>query len=225
MYCLELWTHHGMVIVAGLLPNAELETSTLSICITTVTILYTIPYGISAAVSTRVSNELGAGQPGAARAAVAVGVSMSLTESVLMATLLYTKRHVWGCAFSGDEEVVESVAECIPFIAVLILVDSISGVLCGVARGCGWQAAGAAGNLAAFYMVGWPAAVVLAFVYDLKVKGLCIGLLLGMLVQAVTYGMLTIVTDWEKQAEVALRRVCSAADAKLPLIANEEMPH
>ena len=38
----------------------------------------------------------------------------------------------------------------------------------GEARGCGWQASAAAANLGAFYIVSLPAAIALAFVYNLK---------------------------------------------------------
>ena len=67
----------------------------------------------------------------------------------------------------------------------------------GEARGCGWQASAAAANLGAFYIVSLPAAIALAFVYNLKVIGLCIGLVLGIIFQVAILGILT---DWQKQA-------------------------
>lgn len=36
----------------------------------------------------------------------------------------------------------------------------------GTARGCGWQKIGAYINLGAYYLVGIPSALLLAFVYD-----------------------------------------------------------
>lgn len=36
----------------------------------------------------------------------------------------------------------------------------------GVARGCGWQELGAVVNLGAFYGVGVPISIILAFVFD-----------------------------------------------------------
>ncbi|GAV75539.1 MatE domain-containing protein [Cephalotus follicularis] len=69
MTCLEWWSFELLVLLSGLLPNPQLETSVLSVCLTTISTLYTIPYGVGAAASTRVSNELGAGNPQGARVA------------------------------------------------------------------------------------------------------------------------------------------------------------
>jgi len=41
-------------------------------------------------------------------------------------------------------------------------------ILIGVARGCGWQKLGAFVNLGAYYLVGIPFSVVLAFVFHMK---------------------------------------------------------
>jgi len=40
----------------------------------------------------------------------------------------------------------------------------------GILAGCGWQKIGACVNLASFYLVGVPSAVVLAFVVHMKAK-------------------------------------------------------
>lgn len=211
MICLEYWSFQCVVFLSGLLPNAKLETSTLSICLTTTAVLYMIPNGIGAAVSTRVSNELGAGRPRAAKGAVSVGVAMALTEGIVMATILYTGRHVWGWAYTSQQEVTEYVARCIPALAILVVMDAIQSVLSGVARGCGWQALAAAANLAAYYIVGIPTAVVLGFVYDLKGLGLCMGIVVGIVVQAAGLVLLTLLTDWQKQADQALGRLYSSS--------------
>lgn len=221
MICLEFWSFQGVVIISGLLPNPRLETSTLSICIITIALLYMIPNGISAGVSTRVSNELGGGRPRAAKGAVGVGVAMGLTEGILLALLLYMGRSVWGWAFTSEKEVVDYVSQCIPFVAVVAVMDALQAVVSGVARGCGWQAYAAAANLGSYYIVGLPVAFVLAFVYDFKVIGLCMGLFVGIFTQAVVLVILTLMTDWRKQAENALDRVYSTASATLPIESNQ----
>lgn len=220
MICLEYWSFEALVLLSGLLPNPQLETSTLSICLTSTALLYMIPFGIGAAASTRVGNELGAGRPQAAKGAVTIAVSMGLTEGIVMAIVMYSGRNLWGKAYTQEQEVVQYVAECIPLLALIHLMDSIQGVLSGVARGCGWQAFGAAANLGAYYVVGLPAAVVLAFVYDLKGRGLWIGMLLGIVTQASSLVIITWLTDWQQQAEQAFHRVDSTACATLPIEAN-----
>lgn len=69
----------------------------------------------------------------------------------------------------------------------------------GVARGSGWQKIGAFVNLGAYYLVGIPIAAVLAFVFQLKGKGLLIGLATGTFVQAALLALKIVFTDWGKQ--------------------------
>jgi MATE family multidrug resistance protein len=220
MICLEYWSFEALVIMSGLLPNPQLETSTFSICLSTTALLYMVPFGISAAVSTRVSNELGAGCSGAARRAVKVAVSVSMVEGVLVASLLLILRHKLGWAFTNEAEVVNYVATCVPFLAVSTIMDSIQGVMGGVARGCGWQAFAAVANLGAYYIVGLPLAVVLAFIFHFNAPGLWAGIIAGMFTQAFSLSVLTIMTNWEKQAREALGRIYSSSSVILPLDGN-----
>ena len=67
-----------------------------------------------------------------------------------------------------------------------------------VPRGSGWQDIGAYVNLEAYYLVGVPVGVVLAFVVYLKGKGLWIRILTGSTVQAFLLALKTIFTNWEK---------------------------
>ncbi|KDO64764.1 hypothetical protein CISIN_1g011296mg [Citrus sinensis] len=50
MICLEWWSFELLILMSGLLPNPQLETSVLSVCLNTIQTLYAIPYGLGAAV-------------------------------------------------------------------------------------------------------------------------------------------------------------------------------
>ncbi|KAJ0094983.1 hypothetical protein Patl1_15207 [Pistacia atlantica] len=82
MICLEWWSFEFLTMLSGLLPNPELETSVLSVCLATISTLYTIPDGLGAAASTRVSNELGAGNPQAASIAVKAVMFLAVSEAI-----------------------------------------------------------------------------------------------------------------------------------------------
>jgi MATE family multidrug resistance protein len=69
----------------------------------------------------------------------------------------------------------------------------------GVARGSGLQNIGAYVNLGAYYLVGTPISVVLAFVLHLGGKGLWIGLVAGSTVQATLLALTTSFNNWQKQ--------------------------
>ncbi|CAJ1936691.1 unnamed protein product [Sphenostylis stenocarpa] len=122
---LEMWLFEMMVLLSGLLPNPKLETSVLSICLNTASTVWMIPSGFSEAVSIRVSNELGAGNPWAARLAVHVVLVMAIIEGTLVGTVMILIRNVWGYAYSNELEVVEYVAKMLPFLAASNFLDGI----------------------------------------------------------------------------------------------------
>ncbi|XP_044468915.1 protein DETOXIFICATION 12-like [Mangifera indica] len=207
MVCLKWWSMELLTLSSGFLPNPKLETSVLSICLTISTLHFTIPYGFGAAASTRVSNELGAGNPLVARMAVWAALFLSSIEAVIVSTVLFSCRHVLGYAYSNDKQVVQYIAAMTPLICLSVITDSLQAVFSGVARGSGWQHIGAYINLGAFYLVGLPVAGVLGFVAHLKGKGLWIGLVAGSVVQASFLALITSLTNWKKQAAKARERV------------------
>ncbi|XP_031265297.1 protein DETOXIFICATION 12-like isoform X1 [Pistacia vera] len=207
MICLEWWSFELLILMSGLLPNPELETSVLSVCLNTISTLYTIPYGLSAAVSTRVSNELGAGNPQKARVAVYAVVFLAVTETIIVSAILFASRHVFGYVFSNEKEVADYVTTMAPLVCLSVIMDSLQGVLSGVARGCGWQHIGAFVNLGAFYLCGIPMAATLGFWLKFRGVGLWIGVQAGAFTQTVLLFIITSYTNWEKQASKARERV------------------
>ncbi|XP_057478920.1 protein DETOXIFICATION 12-like [Actinidia eriantha] len=181
--------------------------SALMICLNTITVLYTIPYGLGAAVSTRVSNELGAGNPQGARVAVFAVMFLAVTETTIVSATLFACRHVFGYTFSNEKEVVDYVTALAPLVCLTVIMDSLQGVLSGVARGCGWQHIGAYVNLGAFYLFGIPIAAILAFLLSLRGKGLWIGIQAGAILRTIMLSIITISTNWEKQATKARERI------------------
>ncbi|GMH20313.1 hypothetical protein Nepgr_022154 [Nepenthes gracilis] len=202
MICLEWWSFELLILLSGLLPNPELETSVLSICLTTISTVYAIPYGVGAAASTRVSNELGAGNPEGARTASYAAVLIEVIETTIVSTTLFAAQRVFSYSFSNEKEVVDYVTDMAPLVCVSVILDSIQGVLSGVARGCGWQHIGGA-----FYLFGIPIAAVLGFWVKLRGRGLWIGIQAGSRLQVALLSTITICIDWEKQAAKARKRI------------------
>ncbi|VAH72027.1 unnamed protein product [Triticum turgidum subsp. durum] len=211
MLCLEWWSFEILVLLSGLLPNPKLETSVLSITLNTANCLFMIPYGLGAAISTRVSNELGAGRPRAARLAVHVIMFLAISEGTVMAAVVVRVRYIWGHAYSSEEEVVSYVARMLLVILVVNFFDGIQCVLSGVARGCGWQKMCAFINLGAFYVVGVPAAYLIAFVLRVGGMGLWMGIICGVLVQVMLLTIITLCTNWQKEAMKAKNRVFNSS--------------
>ncbi|XP_042000523.1 protein DETOXIFICATION 16-like [Salvia splendens] len=207
MVCLENWSFEMMVLLSGLLPNPALETSVLSICLNTAATVWMIPFGLSSAVSTRISNELGAEHPQAARLALHVVLVIALTEGVVVWLVLVLIRNVWGYAYSNEAEVVTYVATMMPILATSNLIDGLQCVLSGAVRGCGWQKMGAFINLGSYYLVGIPLSILLAFVAHIGGKGLWMGIICALVVQVFCLSIIMLRTNWEHQTNKAKERV------------------
>ncbi|KAL2551730.1 MATE efflux family protein 9 [Forsythia ovata] len=88
-------------------------------CMTTTSLHYHIPYSFGAASSTRVSNELGAGKPQAARIALYAVLILSVAEFITASAALYGCRYILGYAFSDEKEVVDYVKKLLLFYVYL----------------------------------------------------------------------------------------------------------
>ncbi|KAK7280399.1 hypothetical protein RJT34_25463 [Clitoria ternatea] len=207
MICLEWWSFELLTLLSGLFPNPQLETSVLSICLQVTTTIYTIPEAIGSAASTRVSNALGAGNPQAARVSVFVAMIIAASEALLVSSIIFGCRNVLGYVFSNEQDVVDYFTDMVPLLSLSVILDTLHGTLSGIARGCGWQHIGAYVNLGAYYVLGIPIAAILGFLVQLRGKGLWIGILTGAFCQTILLYLITICTNWEKQAIKARERI------------------
>ncbi|KAK3227845.1 hypothetical protein Dsin_007707 [Dipteronia sinensis] len=207
MVCLEQWSYEFLVFMSGLLPNPKLEASMMSISMNTSSVFFRIPFGFGSTVSTRVSNELGAGRPYFARLAVQIVMFLAVTEGILLSLAAFALRGIWGYVYTKDEEVVRYMATIMPVLAISNFMDGIQTVLSGTARGCGWQKIGAYVNLGAYYLVGLPSAIILTFVFGLGGKGLWMGITCGSCLQALLFFAITMHTNWEEEAKKAKERI------------------
>uniref|UniRef100_A0ACD5ZP58 Uncharacterized protein n=1 Tax=Avena sativa TaxID=4498 RepID=A0ACD5ZP58_AVESA len=222
MVCLEWWSFELILFFSGLLPNPKLEASVLSISLNMSTLVFMISVGLGAAVSTRVSNELGAGRPDAARLATRVTMVLGVVTGTSVGVLIVLLRNLLGYAYSNEKEVVAYVARIMPVLAVKTLFNDLLCVLSGIVRGCGRQKVGACVNLGAYYIVGIPAALVFAFVFHLGGKGLWFGILCGVVVHMLLLLSITLSTSWEKEALKAKGRAVTSSEEEGPFgISNQ----
>lgn len=207
MICLEYWSFEMVVLLSGLLPNPKLEASVLSISLNTCWMVYMISVGLGGTISTRVSNELGAGRPQGARLAICVMIIIALSEGAAVGITTILVRQVWGNLYSNEEEVITYVANMMPLLALSDFLDGFQCVLSGAARGCGWQNLCAFINLGAYYVVAIPSAVLLAFIFHIGGMGLWMGIICGLVVQVVALVSVNACTDWDREAAKAITRV------------------
>ncbi|CAH2053093.1 unnamed protein product [Thlaspi arvense] len=183
MLCLETWYFQILVLLAGLLPNPELALDSLSICMTISGWVFMIAVGFNAAISVRVSNELGAKNPKSAAFAVIIVNIYSLITSIILAIVILACRDVLSYAFTEGAEVSAAVSDLCPLLAITLVLNGIQPVLSGVAVGCGWQT------------------------FVAKVNGIWTGMIGGTLIQTAILGWVTFRTDWVKEVEEAAKRL------------------
>ncbi|CAL4940262.1 unnamed protein product [Urochloa decumbens] len=201
--CLEWWWYEIMILLCGLLANPKATVASMGVLIQTTSLLYIFPSSLSFGVSTRVGNELGANRPVAARAAARAGLALSALQGLASFAFAVAVRGVWARMFTSDASILALTASVLPILGLCELGNCPQTTGCGVLRGSARPKDGAHINLGAFYGVGTPVAVALAFWLGLGFRGLWLGLLAA---QAACVAVMLVVisrTDWERQAELA----------------------
>ena len=74
-------------------------------------------------------------------------------------------------------------------------------------QGCGRQRQGAPFVIVSYYLVGLPLASALGFGAKLGVQGMVLGMLVGKLCHALSFGCLVWTTDWESEVHKAAERL------------------
>ncbi|GAY43833.1 hypothetical protein CUMW_077630 [Citrus unshiu] len=103
--------------------------------------------------TTRVANELGAGNPEPARLSTCVVIFLAVAEAAIGSVALFCYRNVLAYLFNTDKDVVNYVSELVPLLSTAIFMDSMQSVL--------------------------SVASVLCFVLHLRTKGLLLGLIIN----------------------------------------------
>ncbi|CAK9261032.1 unnamed protein product [Sphagnum jensenii] len=153
--CLEWWWYEFMIILSGLLINAEATVASMGILIQTTALVYIFPSALSLAVSTRVSNELGANRPGKARTAMLVALGCAGVLAILATTFTTTMRHKWGQIFTNNNNILSLTAIAMPIVGLCELGNCPQTTGCGVLRGSARPTIGANINLGSFYFCKW----------------------------------------------------------------------
>ncbi|KAL8519153.1 hypothetical protein ACS0TY_010188 [Phlomoides rotata] len=223
MMCLEAWYFMALILFAGYLKDAEVAVAALSVCTNILGWTNTIAIGFNAAISVRVSNELGASHPRAAKFSVVVMVASTFFVGLLVSLLLLVFQNQYPSLFTESERVKTIVYDLTPLLAFCILVNSIQPALSGVAIGAGWQGLIANVNIVCYYVFGVPLGLFLGYKLDLGVKGIWYGMVAGTVVQTLVLFWIVYRTDWNKEASIAAKRIKHwRAEANLVKIKDAE---
>ncbi|CAD6264955.1 unnamed protein product [Miscanthus lutarioriparius] len=199
--CSEWWWYEIMVLLCGLLADPKAAVAAMGIMIQTTSLLYIFPHSLSCAVSTRVGHELGAGRPERARLVACVGLCCGAALGLLACAFAASVRGVWARMFTTDAAILRLASAALPILGAAELGNCPQTAGCGVLRGSARPGKAARINVSAFYGVGMPAALVLAFwPARLDFAGMWVGMLAAQLVCAALMLHVVLRTDWAEQA-------------------------
>ncbi|KAI3458117.1 hypothetical protein Pfo_014780 [Paulownia fortunei] len=207
MLCLEIWYMMSIIILTGHLDNAVTAVGSLSICMNVDGWETMVFIGVNAAISVRVSNELGMGHPRAARYSVYVTLFQSLLIGILCMIVVLATRNHFSIIFTDSEDMRRAVAHLSGLLGITMLINSIQPVISGVAIGGGWQALVAYINLACYYVFGLPFGYLLGYVAHLGVVGLWGGMIAGVALQTLLLLLVLYKTNWNKEVEQTTERM------------------
>ncbi|KAK6160247.1 hypothetical protein DH2020_003628 [Rehmannia glutinosa] len=161
MLCLEIWYYSALILFAGYLKNTKVAVDALSICVNILGWTGMTAVGFNAAISVRVSNELGAAHPRSAKFSVVVVVVTSFVISLLIAFPFIVFQKQYPSLFSVSSEVQRVVYKLTPFLAFCIVLSNVQPAVSGVAVGAGWQGLVAYVNIGCYYLFGVPLGLIL----------------------------------------------------------------
>ncbi|CAA7029193.1 unnamed protein product [Microthlaspi erraticum] len=224
--CLEWWCYEIMIVLCGYLLYPQATVASMGILIQITSLVYILPSSLSFGVSTRVGNELGSNQPQRARKAAIVGLGLSVALGFMALTFTFSVRNIWAGLFTDNEEIIRLTTMVLPIVGLCELGNCPQTTGCGVLRGSARPKIGANINMAAFYGVGIPVGIVLAFwPVRFGFMGLWLGMLAAQIACVVGMMMATCKTDWELEAErarelTAVDRGGSGDDLEAGLLIN-----
>ncbi|CAO2821208.1 unnamed protein product [Amaranthus hypochondriacus] len=207
MLCLEVWYMMSITLLAGHLSNAVIAVGSLSICMNVNGIEAMIFIGVNAAISVRVSNELGLLHPRAAKYSVYVAVFESLLIGLLCMVIIVVARDYIGVIYTDSTTLQRAVAKLAWLLGVTMVLNSVQPVISGVAVGGGWQAIVAYINLACYYVFGLPLGYILGYVADFGVTGIWAGMIAGTSLQTLILLFILYRTNWTKEVEETSNRM------------------
>ncbi|KAM0931628.1 hypothetical protein ACQ4PT_000232 [Festuca glaucescens] len=215
MLCLEIWYIMVLVVLTGHLDDAEIAVGSVSICMNLNGWEAMLFIGLNAAISVRVSNELGSGRPRAAKHAVVAVILQSLVIGLLAMAVILAYRNSFAVLFTADRGMQAAVGKVAYLLAVTMVLNSVQPVISGVAIGGGWQALVAYINLGCYYVLGLPLGFCLGYLLRLGPQGIWAGMLCGTALQTAILLVVIWKTDWEDEAAEANERISAWAGEKI----------
>lgn len=193
----EWWSWELVGLAASQLGPVALAAQ--SVLLVSSSTAYQAPFALGVATTVRIGNLLGSRHGKKARIAAEVAISLAFLLAFVLCAIFTIFRKNWGYLFNNDEEVIALVSGILPLVALFQIVDGVNAVTGGALRARGKQSLGALVNVTAYYVIGIPLGIYLAFWWDMHLKGLWVGLSVALFYSAVVSVWVILRTDWAKE--------------------------
>ena len=208
-----LFVEGSLFMAASLLIGRLGPTPTAShlIAINFSALVFMIPLGLGSAVTTRVGNALGRGDPEGARHAGLVGGAIVLGTQTLSATFMLTFPMAIVAIYTNDATIAALAVSLLGLAAIFQLPDGIQICMAGILRGYKDTFVPMLVNILSYWIVGLSLGYWLTFERELGPAGMWWGMIAGLSVGAV---LLTARFLWRSRE--AIRTGVSGAPAPAP---------
>lgn len=146
---------------------------------------FMIPLGLAGAITVRVGNHVGRGDPHAARLSGLLGMGLALATQALCATGMLLAPWAIAGLYTGDQAVLAGAVSLLGLAGLFQLSDGLQVVANGALRGIKDTRVPVVITLFAYWVIGMPVGLGLAFWAGMAARGMWIGLLAGLSVAAV----------------------------------------
>ncbi|MBA0607026.1 hypothetical protein Godav_019394 [Gossypium davidsonii] len=134
MLCLEFWYLMMLIVITGHLSNPLVPVDAISICMNINGWDAMIAIGFNAAISVRVSNELGRGNAWLAKLSVIVVSITSVSIGIVCMIVVFATRGYFPYLFTTSDAVAEETTKLAILLGITVLLNSLQPVLSGKYR-------------------------------------------------------------------------------------------
>ncbi|KAI0463982.1 hypothetical protein LJB42_002994 [Komagataella kurtzmanii] len=169
-------------------------------------LVFQIPFAVSVAIGTRVSQLIGAGDIVNSKKSAGHALRFALVVGSIdcLGVILFSDPLLK--VFTNDKNVINACKMIIPILAIEQIYDTVNITFGSILRAMGKQKVGSIFYLSGYYLVALPLVLVLAFVLHLEVFGLWLGLSTTVLFLAISETIYVFRTNWTQIIEEAKER-------------------
>ena len=215
---ITLLAEGGLFVAAALLIGTMGEDMVAShqVALNVAALFFMIPLGLAMAITVRVGNAVGRGDPAGVRYAGFCGIGLTLVTQLLSAGLMLGFPQLIASLYTHDKTVISLASQLLVLAGLFQFSDGIQVASNGALRGLKDTRVPMAITLFAYWMVGMPVGWWLAFRLGLGARGIWMGLIAGLSVAAVLLFARFWMSSHRHRAGTFGPVASAAADATMP---------